>query len=51
MGGVELSEKHSGAWYNARYNGQGIDLHVKDGRMALYWYTYNITYKSMVNTI
>lgn len=41
MPSVELSEKHSGSWYDPEMNGQGFDIQVKDGRLAFYWYTFN----------
>ena len=37
----EVSEAHDGLWYNPKTNGQGFDIHIKNGRMNLYWYTYS----------
>lgn len=38
---IELNESHSGHWYDPYFNGQGIDLHVKDDKFVLIWFTYN----------
>jgi hypothetical protein len=37
---IELSTSHNGLWYNSKMYGQGFDLHVKNGKMNLYWYTF-----------
>lgn len=37
---VEVSEQHDGLWYNPKMNGQGFDIHIKNGRINIYWYTY-----------
>jgi hypothetical protein len=37
---TELSEQHDGLWHDPLRNGQGLDLHVKDGRAVLAWYHY-----------
>ena len=36
-----LEDKHSGAYFNRDFNGQGLDVHVKNGKALLYWYTFN----------
>jgi hypothetical protein len=41
MTGVELKPKHSGAWYNKYFNGQGFYVQIKDDQMVFYWYTFN----------
>jgi hypothetical protein len=39
-----VQPKHSGAWYNKSFDGQGLDIYLKDRdgktEMVLYWYTY-----------
>jgi len=37
---IELSEDHDGLWYDPIRNGQGLDLHIKDGKAVLSWYHY-----------
>jgi hypothetical protein len=41
MGTVTVEPKHSGSWFNRDNNGEGFDIHVKEDRTVLYWYTYN----------
>jgi hypothetical protein len=38
--GVETGEYHTGLWYNPDMNGQGFDIQVKNGRLLVYWYTF-----------
>ena len=37
----QFTEAHQGAWFEPRLNGQGFDIHVKDGKALVYWYTYD----------
>lgn len=39
--GVSLEEWHSGLWYNPNMDGQGFDIHIKNGKLVLVWYTYD----------
>jgi hypothetical protein len=41
ISGVEVSEAHTGLWYDPEVGGQGFDLQVHNGRFAICWYTYN----------
>ena len=43
---VSIGPEHNGAWYDKDYTGEGLDLHVKDDKMVLYWYTYNVKQRS-----
>lgn len=38
---VELGGKHAGVWADKLYDGQGLDIHIRNGRMLLMWYTMN----------
>jgi len=42
--GVSVEPKHSGAWYNPDFTGEGFDIHIHDNKLVLYWYTYNHKY-------
>ena len=39
--GIHLNETHNGIWYTPDFEGQGLDIQVRDGRMILMWYTFN----------
>jgi hypothetical protein len=41
ISGVEVAEKHTGLWYDTRHPGQGLNLHVKNNRFTLCWYTFD----------
>jgi hypothetical protein len=38
---ASVEKHHSGNWYVPRYDGQGIDLHVRDDDIAAYWFTFD----------
>lgn len=38
---IDPSEKHNGLWYNKDFVGEGFDVHIDDGQVTVYWYTYN----------
>lgn len=44
---TEVNQAHDGLWYNANMNGQGLDVHIKGGRMNIYWYTYQSPVKGV----
>jgi hypothetical protein len=39
--GAYLDESHSGLWYNPVLDGQGFDVHIKNGKLVFVWYTYD----------
>jgi hypothetical protein len=39
---LELNEAFNGIWYNSNMVGQGIDLHIKNDRQVMYWYTFGM---------
>ena len=40
--GTTLTEEHSGPLFNRDFNGQGLDVHMRDGRILIHWFTFNI---------
>lgn len=40
--GRDISAEHSGSWFDPLNKGQGLNLHIKNGRLMLYWYTFGV---------
>jgi hypothetical protein len=40
--GVSVEPKHSGTWGDKDFSGQGLDIHITDTQVLLFWYTYNV---------
>lgn len=32
---------HNGLWFNGWFDGQGFDIHIRNGKLILYWYTFD----------
>jgi hypothetical protein len=37
-----ISAQHNGLWYAPEFVGQGFDIQVKNGRITIMWYTFNM---------